>query len=116
MSRLKLPASRGSNPAMTCRTMAQSSTQRASGPQWSKVYELGRTPPRPTRPKVGIRPDTPHSEAGPRIEPPVSEPSAIGTSPAATAAPEPLEDPPVKRAKSHGLRAGGHRRSKEGPP
>ena len=36
-------------------TMAQSSTERASGPQWSKVYELGMTPARLTRPKVGIR-------------------------------------------------------------
>jgi len=34
----------------------------------------------------------PHSAAGPRIEPPVSEPSAPGTNPAATAAPAPLDD------------------------
>ena len=33
---------------------------------------------------------------GPRIEPEVSEPMASGTRPAATAAPEPLEEPPVK--------------------
>src|ERR671924_403144 len=111
MSRLILPASRGSNPARACRTTAQSSTERASGPQWSKVYELGMTPPRPTRPKVGIKPATPHKEAGPRIDPPVSDPSAIGTSPAATAAPEPLEEPPVKWARFQGFRAGGQGRS-----
>src|ERR671922_1823997 len=111
-----LPASLGSRPAITCMTMAQSSTERASGPQWSKVYELGRTPPRPTKPKVGISPARPHNEAGPRIEPPVSEPSAIGTSPAATDAPEPLEEPPVKWARFQGFCAGGQGRSKEGPP
>ena len=54
--------------------------------------------------------------AGPRIEPPVSEPSAAGTSPAATAAPEPLDEPPVKCSRFHGLRAGGQGRSNDGPP
>src|SRR5262245_65489863 len=73
------------------------------------------TPARLTRPNVGIRPTTPQSEAGPRIDPPVSEPSATGTMPAATAAPEPDEEPPVKRARFQGLRAGGHGRSTEGP-
>src|SRR5215475_11161468 len=58
----------------------------------------------------------PHSAAGPRIEPPVSEPSAAGTNPAATAAPEPLDEPPVKCSRFHGLRAGGQGRSKDGPP
>src|SRR3984893_6863810 len=55
----------------------------------------------------------PHSEAGPRIEPPVSEPSAAGTNPAAH---EPLDDPPVKCSRFHGLRAGGQGRSNDGPP
>src|SRR5947209_14642016 len=55
------------------------------------------TPARLTSPKVGMSPTMPQSDAGPRIEPPVSEPSAAGTNPAATAAPEPLEEPPVKR-------------------
>ena len=73
------------------------------------------TPLRLTSPKVGMRPTTPQSEAGPRIEPPVSEPSAIGTMPAATAAPEPEEEPPVKCVRFHGLRAGGHGRSNDGP-
>src|SRR4029434_10526402 len=41
-----------------------------------------------------------------RIEPPVSEPSDPGASPAATAAPEPEDEPPVTRCtlESHGLR------------
>ena len=52
---------------------------------------------------------------GPRIDPPVSDPSAAGTRPAATAAPEPEEEPPVKWARFQGLRAGGHGRSNDGP-
>src|SRR5919198_3090780 len=73
------------------------------------------TPLRLTSPKVGMRPTTPQSDAGPRIEPPVSEPSASGTRPAATAAPDPDEEPPVKCTGFHGFRAGGHGRSNDGP-
>src|SRR3989442_983785 len=40
------------------------------------------TPARLTRPNVGMRPTTPQSDAGPRSDPPVSEPSATGTLPA----------------------------------
>src|SRR5258708_6695728 len=58
----------------------------------------------------------PQSPAGPRIEPPVSEPRLAGTRPAASAAPEPEEEPPVKWAVFQGLRAGGQGRSKDGPP
>src|SRR5437667_28534 len=58
----------------------------------------------------------PHRAAGPRIEPPVSEPSAPGIKPAATAAPVPLDEPPVKWSRSQGLRAGGHGRPNDGPP
>jgi hypothetical protein len=39
-----------------------------------------------------------------RIDPPPSEPVAQGTSPAATAAAEPPDDPPVVRVVFHGLR------------
>ena len=45
----------------------------------------------------------PQSEAGCLIEPPVSEPSAQGASPPATAAAEPPPEPPGTRAGSHGL-------------
>ena len=48
-------------------------------------------------------PTTPQSEAGWRIEPPVSEPMAQSASPAATAAAEPPEEPPGTVARSHGL-------------
>src|ERR1700679_3865437 len=58
----------------------------------------------------------PQSAAGPRIEPPVSEPIAIRSMPEATAAAEPDDDPPVKWSGFHGLRAGGNGRAKLGPP
>ena len=50
------------------------------------------------------------------MEPPVSDPMAPGRKPAATAAPDPLDDPPVVWSVFQGLRAGGHGKSKEGPP
>src|SRR5437660_5670114 len=49
-------------------------------------------------------PTTPQSEAGCRIEPPVSVPSAIAHRPAATAAALPPDEPPGTRVVSHGLR------------
>ena len=53
-----------------------------------------------------MHPHTPHNEAGTRIEPLVSEPRLSGTSPAATAAAEPPDEPPAMRAGSCGLRVG----------
>ena len=41
-----------------------------------------------------------------RIEPEVSEPMAKGTRPAATAAPGPLEEPPLQNAVFHGVSPG----------
>src|SRR2546423_9057541 len=41
-----------------------------------------------------------------RTEPPWSPPVAMSTSPAATSAALPLEDPPALRERSHGLRTG----------
>ena len=55
---------------------------------------------------MGRRPDNPQLLDGESIEPQVSEPMANGTSPAATAAPDPLDDPPVQRSLSQGLRGG----------
>ena len=50
------------------------------------------------------------------MEPPVSDPRLTGTRPPAIAAPDPDDEPPVKCAVFHGLRAGGQGKSKEGPP
>src|SRR5918993_972277 len=51
-------------------------------------------------------PTTPHSAAGWRIDPPVSDPRAMGANPAATAAAEPPDEPPGTRLRSWGLRVG----------
>src|SRR5437016_8271877 len=51
-------------------------------------------------------PTTPHSAAGCRIEPPVSDPRASGAKPAATAAALPPLDPPGTRPGSCGLHVG----------
>src|ERR1700712_3198589 len=58
----------------------------------------------------------PHNADGPRIDPPVSDPVPPSTSPAATAAPVPEDEPAVKWSGFHGLRAGGQGRSNDGPP
>ncbi len=48
----------------------------------------------------------PQSAAGCLMEPPVSEPSAQGASPPATAAAEPPEEPPGTRVGSQGFLVG----------
>src|SRR4051812_20771394 len=48
----------------------------------------------------------PHSDAGWRIEPPVSVPIAHGARPAATAAALPPDEPPGTRVRSHGFWTG----------
>ena len=72
----------------------------------SSVHERAIAPCRLTSPYVGRSPVTPQNAAGVPMEPEVSEPIAQGTSPAATAAPDPLEDPPDQRPVSHGFRPG----------
>ena len=47
------------------------------------------------RPKLGRRPYSPENDAGTRIEPPVSLPSAKSHNEAATAAADPQDEPPV---------------------
>ena len=59
-----------------------------------------------TSPQVGLRPKTPHHADGVRIDPPWSPPSAIVTSPAATSAALPPEEPPVECFGLCGLRIG----------
>ena len=55
----------------------------------------GNKPYLDTLPQVGLKPTKPPKEAGLRTESPVSEPKAKGTTPAATAAHEPHDDPPI---------------------
>src|SRR6185436_1987067 len=68
--------------------------------------KLSLIPPRLSAPKLDLKPITPQKLAGRRIEPPTCVPSATGTIPAATAAAEPLDEPPGVRAGSSGLRVG----------
>ena len=65
------------------------------------------TPVLGTRPKDGLRPTTPVSDAGTRMEPPVSVPSAPAIMLLARAAAEPPLDPPATRWRSRGLRVDG---------
>src|SRR5438045_1525356 len=62
--------------------------------------------PREVRPREGLRPKSPHSLAGIRIEPPPSLAWATATMPEATAAAEPPLDPPVECSRLHGFRVG----------
>src|SRR5580658_6287655 len=55
-----------------------------------------------TRPTVGLSPTTPLIAAGQVIEPSVSVPIAASTSPAATAAPLPDEEPHGSRSRASG--------------
>ncbi|MDR8968461.1 hypothetical protein FEP58_04841 [Burkholderia multivorans] len=79
------------------------SMSRANGPTQSSVVSAGATPRRDTRPNVGFSPNTPQHAAGPRIEPPVSVPSAASTAPSPTSDAEPLDEPPGMRDASCGL-------------
>src|SRR3954470_18962908 len=92
-----------SAPAIRPSSSAQSSTVRASGPTVSSDCDSGIAPARLTRPTVVFNPVTPQKGAGIRIEPPVSEPSAANVNRAATAEPEPDDDPPVTQSKLQGL-------------
>src|SRR5947208_11354463 len=78
--------SNGSGPIVAAAIIPQSSAVRASGPTVSSVNESGIALARLTRPLVGFSPVTPQKCAGMRMDPPVSEPSAAGTSRAPTAA------------------------------
>ena len=63
-------------------------------------------PSRDSRPNVGLKPTTPQNAAGRMTEPFVWLPTASGTTPAATAAAEPIDEPPGVRVVSQGLRVG----------
>ena len=54
-------------------------------------------------PNVGFSPSVPQNAAGIRIDPPWSPPNEMSTSPAATAAPEPDDEPPVTCSRLCGL-------------
>ena len=76
---------------------------RASGPPVAVVSHRLSVGHDGTRPSDGRRPTTPQNDAGLRSEPPMSEPSASGTIPAASAQAAPPDDPPAERVGSTGL-------------
>ena len=73
-------------------------------PTWSSVRDSMRAPAREMSPCVGLKPTTPQNAAGRITEPLVCEPIAPGTMAAATAAAEPLDEPPGVRPGSCGFR------------
>src|SRR5437667_2294850 len=94
-------------PAIASSTLAVSRTDRLTTPSIaSPCHTSPKSGPSDTRPRDGLRPTSPHSLAGMRIEPPPSLAWATGTMPEATAAADPPLDPPVERETSHGLRLG----------
>jgi hypothetical protein len=68
------------------------------------VRDNGSAPLRGISPWVGLKPTTPQNAAGRITEPLVWLPIAPGTMCAATAAAEPLDEPPGVRSRSCGLR------------
>jgi hypothetical protein len=89
---------------MTLRSRAASPTLRASGPFDRKPTNGSVDGAIGTSPTVGRKPTTLLKLPGLRREPPRSLPSAIGSSPAARAAPAPPLDPPALFDRSYGLR------------
>src|SRR5262245_38447620 len=63
-------------------------------------------PSRLMAPNVGFMPTIPQIDAGRRTEPRTWLPVATGSTPAATAAAEPDEEPPGVRSRSHGFHVG----------
>ena len=76
---------------------------RAIVPIVSRLSASGFTPARGITPKLGLKPTTPQNEAGRITDPAVCVPRASGTMPSATAAAEPLDDPPGVCAGLRGL-------------
>src|SRR3990170_2166129 len=85
---------------------AAPATSLVKKPTWSREGASGTTPSIGTRRYVGLNPTIPQNDAGRRTEPMVWVPRLSGHSPAATAAAEPLLEPPGVWARLRGLRAG----------
>src|SRR5690349_6065745 len=89
---------------MALSSSAASRTLAVIGPAVSWLALVGAMCVRLTRPSVGLRPTIPLIAAGQVTDPSVSVPMARRTSPAATAAPLPLDDPQGLRSRACGLR------------
>src|SRR5690606_5044195 len=82
------------SPADTLDAVTASDIVRARKPTVSKAALNGVTPSDGMLPVLGLNAGTPQYAAGRQTDPTVCVPSANGTWPAATAAAEPLLDPP----------------------
>ncbi len=89
---------------MTSSTRAASATVRVIGPIVSCVGFAGSIPWRETSGSVGRSPTRLFTADGPRIEPPVSSPIATRPKFAASALPDPPDDPLGLRVGSYALR------------
>jgi hypothetical protein len=94
---------------MASSTAAESRTDRVTTP-WMvlPIHESPPSGPSDTRARLGFKPTRPQLAAGTRMDPPPSLPWPTATKPAATAAAEPPDDPPVEWSTAQGLRAGPH--------
>ena len=81
-------------PLKAAQANARSETEAAKKPWLSRLGLSPVTPVSGTRPWLSTIAATPQYAAGRITEPAVCDPSARGTCPAATAAAEPLEEPP----------------------
>src|SRR5215470_2695997 len=88
---------------MTESTAAASVMLRVIGPAVSCCAEIGITPARLTRPRVGLMPTSLLAPAGHTIEPSVSVPMVTVARSAAAAAAEPLLEPHGLRSSTYGL-------------
>src|SRR4051812_38235225 len=89
---------------MVLRNKGKSATERPRHPEGISVDQAKAAFGSGTRPAVGRKPTTLQNAAGFRRDPPISLPSATGTSPQARATAAPPEDPPQVFVRSHGLR------------
>ena len=98
MSAWAVAGSAGSLAVMTVSIAAASRTVLVIGPGVSWLWLIGTTCVRLTSPSVGLRPTSPLIEAGQITDPSVSVPSAAAAKLAATAAPDPDDEPQAVRS------------------
>src|SRR5258707_12195493 len=94
---------RGSGPAITLSSSATSATLRPIGPETLSVDHESPLAASGTRPGATRNPTTLQNAAGLRSDPPLSDPSAIGSIPHASATAAPPLDPPHVFVKSYGF-------------
>src|SRR5438445_3264693 len=103
---------RASRPSMACwacrrkRGSAVSASSKSTASISSPRLMRAMTSAISRLPRAGLNPTTPSSDAGIRIEPPVSLPIAQSHMPVATATADPPDEPPATRLGSCGLRTG----------